>query len=50
MRRARLDVLAVLAVDAGIPPWQARDHLTIEEADAIISLLTKRAKAQSQRH
>lgn len=49
MRRARLDVLAVLAVDAGIPPWQARDHLTIEEADAIISLLTKRTKA-NQRH
>ena len=49
MRRARLDVLAVLAVDAGIPPWQARDHLTIEEADAIISLLTKRPKA-NHRH
>lgn len=44
-RRARLDTLAVLAVDAHIPPWQARERLTVEEADAILRLL----KARSER-
>ena len=39
-------VLAVLAVDAGIPPWEAREHLTLEDARAILDLLQERAKAQ----
>ena len=38
------DLLAVLAVDAHIPPWDARDRLTIAEAHAILSLLRKRSK------
>ena len=44
-RRAHLDTLAVLAVDAHITPWQARD-LTIEEADAIARLLKARQRNQ----
>ncbi len=39
-------VLAILAVDAGIPPWEAREHLTLEDARAILDLLQERAKAQ----
>lgn len=39
-------VLAVLAVDAGIPPWEAREHLTLEDTHAILDLLTERAQAQ----
>lgn len=39
-------VLAILAVDAGIPPWEAREHLTLEAARAILDLLQERAKAQ----
>lgn len=39
-------VLAVLAVDAGIPPWEAREHLTLEDAHAILDLLNERAQAQ----
>lgn len=39
-------VLAVLAVDAGIPPWEAREYLTLEDATAIIDLLNERARAQ----
>lgn len=39
-------VLAVLAVDAGIPPWEAREHLTLEDAQAILDLLNERAQAQ----
>lgn len=39
-------VLAVLAVDAGISPWEAREHLTLEDAHAILDLLTERAQAQ----
>ncbi|MBS5978056.1 hypothetical protein [Actinomyces urogenitalis] len=45
-RRAHLDTLAVLAVDAHITPWQARDLLTIEEADAIARLLKARQRNQ----
>lgn len=32
-------VLAILAVDAGIPPWEAREKLTVEDAHAILDLL-----------
>ena len=39
-------VLAVLAVDAGIPPWEAREQLTLEDAYAILDLLNERAQAQ----
>lgn len=39
-------VLAILAVDAGIPPWEAREKLTIEDAHAILDLLQDRAEAQ----
>lgn len=39
-------VLAILAVDAGISPWEAREHLTLEDARAILDLLQERAKAQ----
>lgn len=39
-------VLAILAVDAGIPPWEAREHLTLEDARAILDLLQERANAQ----
>jgi hypothetical protein len=39
-------VLAILAVDAGIPPWEAREHLTLEDTRAILDLLQERAKAQ----
>lgn len=39
-------VLAILAVDAGIPPWEAREHLTLEDARAILDLLQERAKSQ----
>lgn len=38
------DLLAILAVDAHIPPWEARQHLTIAEADAILRLLRKRTR------
>lgn len=47
-RRGYLQTIAVLAVDAHIPPWQARDLLTIEEAEAILDLLDKRAKHQAR--
>lgn len=39
-------VLAILAVDAGINPWEAREYLTLEDARAILDLLQDRAKAQ----
>nr|WP_315283996.1 hypothetical protein [uncultured Actinomyces sp.] len=39
-------VLAILAVDAGIKPWEAREYLTLEDARAILDLLQERAKAQ----
>lgn len=39
-------VLAILAVDAGIPPWEARENLTLEDARAILDLLQERATAQ----
>lgn len=39
-------VLAILAVDAGIPPWEARERLTLEDAHAILDLLNERAHAQ----
>nr|DAV64753.1 MAG TPA: hypothetical protein [Caudoviricetes sp.] len=39
-------VLAILAIDAGIPPWDAREKLTLEDAHAILDLLNERAHAQ----
>lgn len=39
-------VLAILALDAGIPPWDAREKLTLEDAHAILDLLHERAQAQ----
>ena len=40
------DVIAILAVDAGIRPWEAGEHLTLEDARAILDLLQERAHAQ----
>lgn len=46
-RRASLvdDMIAVLAVDAGIPPWDARERLTYRDAASILALLYERATA-----
>lgn len=43
-RREWLDVLAILAVDAGIPPWEA-DRLPMDQLNAILDLLETRAEA-----
>ena len=39
-------VLAILAVDAGNSPWEAREYLPLEDARAILDLLQESAKAQ----
>lgn len=36
------NLIAILAVDAGIAPWDARNRLTLEDATAIIELLNAR--------
>ncbi len=42
------DVIAVLAVDAHIAPWDARNRLTIADAQAILDLLQARADADQK--
>lgn len=39
-------LIAVLAVDAHIAPWEARERLTVADATAILDLLNARTEAQ----